>query len=85
MEAIFNRRWVLKMLVERVDIFENATLAANDKIIDGDDVLAVFRQANTANVLSLQISNYEQRQRDDVLDGSECQIWLREGEQPSLH
>ena len=50
-KAIFDRRWVFKMLVERVDIFENATFAAYNKIIDGDDMLAIFRQANPANVL----------------------------------
>ena len=41
-EAIFDRRWVLEMFVERVDIFENAAFAADNKIVNGNNVLTVF-------------------------------------------
>lgn len=52
MEAILDCGWIFEMLVESVNILENTAFATDNQIVDGDDVLAVFGQANAADVLS---------------------------------
>ena len=65
------------MLVESVNVLENASLTTDDKIVDGDDVLTILRQANTTNVLLKRRSIPAYKiHKIDLPDGLGCQTWL---------
>ena len=44
MEAIGDLCGVIEMFMQGVNVFENAAAPANDEIVNGDDVLGVFRK-----------------------------------------
>ena len=51
MEPVGDSCGVVEMLVQGVDVFQNAATAANDKIVDCDDMLGVFREGDSADML----------------------------------
>ena len=51
MEAIGDLCGVIEMFMQGVDVLENAAAPANDKVVNGDDVLRVFREGNATNML----------------------------------
>ena len=51
MKAVGNLCGVIKMFMQGVNVFENAAAPANDEIVNGDDVLGVFRKGNATNML----------------------------------
>lgn len=42
---------MIEMFVQGVDVLENATAPANDKVVDCDDVLGVLGEGDAADVL----------------------------------
>ena len=51
MEAVGDLCGVVEIFMQGVDVLENAAAPANDEIVNGDDVLGVFREGNSANML----------------------------------
>ena len=60
-EAIGDLCGVIEMFMQGVDVFENAAAPADDEIVNGNDVLGVFREGNPTNMLeraNLVVSTY---------------------------
>ena len=51
MEAVGDLCGVIEMFMQGVNVLENAAAPANDEIVNGDDVLGVFREGNATNML----------------------------------
>ena len=51
MEAVGDLCGVIEMSMQGVNVLEHATAPANDEIVNGDDVLGVFREGNATNML----------------------------------
>lgn len=51
MEAIGDLRGMIEMLVQGVDVLEDAAATADDEVVDGDDMLGVFGEGYAADVL----------------------------------
>ena len=51
MEAVGDLCRVIEMFMQGVNVLENAAAPANDEIVNGDDVLGVFREGNATNML----------------------------------
>ena len=50
-EAVGDLGRVVEVFVQGVDVFEHAATAADDEIVDCDDVLGVFGEGDAADML----------------------------------
>lgn len=57
MEPIGDLCRMIEMFVQGVDVLENAASPADDKVVDCNDVLGVFRKRNATNVLEYPTRN----------------------------
>ena len=53
MEAVGDLRRMIEMLMQGVDILENATTPTDDKVVDCDDMLRVFGERDSADMLDM--------------------------------
>ena len=53
MEAVGDLRRMIEMLMQGVDVFENATAPTDDKVVDCDDMLRVFGKRDSADMLHM--------------------------------
>ena len=83
MEAILDGSGVVEMFVKGVNILQNASLSANDEIINRDDMLAEFGKSDAANVLMK--SGWHLCESNKHLPGElGCQTWLPVGGRQGL-
>ena len=54
MEAVGDLRWMIEMLVQGVNVFEDAATAADDKVVNRDDMLGVFREGDSTDMLGMR-------------------------------
>ena len=54
MEAIRDLRWMIEMLVQCVNVFKDTATAADDKVVNRDDVLRVLREGDSTNMLGMR-------------------------------
>ncbi len=60
METVGYLRGMIEMLVQGVDVLENATAPADNKVVNCDDVLGVLREGNSADMLEKPQLNNQQ-------------------------
>ena len=83
MDAVSRRCWgdmepvgdccgVVEMLVQGVDVFQNAASSANNEIVDCDDVLGVLREGDSADMLETTQSGVQYRTSNPPL----LSLWM---------